>query len=85
MTNHLTEATKQPFERTFTKEWDGGSGEFGVTNSVLHGPHGALGVEITWELLPDGGRRLSTVIFRGSGPNVSIHGSLPHWPPYSGK
>ncbi|MEU9925210.1 putative T7SS-secreted protein [Streptomyces griseoluteus] len=82
VTDHLANAAEQPFERTFTKQWDGGSGEFGVTNSVLHGPHGALGIESTWELLPDGGRRLSTVIFRGSGPNVSIHGNLPHWPPY---
>ncbi|MBQ1089755.1 putative T7SS-secreted protein [Streptomyces sp. B93] len=85
VTDHLTQAARQPFERTFTKEWPGGSGEFGVTESVLYGPHGALGVESTWQILPDGGHRLSTVIFRGSGPNVSIHGSLDHWPPYSGK
>ncbi|MCG8971126.1 putative T7SS-secreted protein [Streptomyces sp. CL12-4] len=85
VSDHLTQAAQQPFGRTFTKEWPGGSGEFGVTESVLHGPHGALGVESTWEILPDGGSRLSTVIFRGSGPNVSIHGSLEHWPPYSGK
>ncbi|EPD55013.1 RHS repeat-associated core domain-containing protein, partial [Streptomyces sp. HGB0020] len=80
---HLTGASKQPFERTFTKEWNGGSGEFGVTNSVVHGPHGALGVESTWELLPDGTRRLSTVIFRGSGPGVSIVKYSDKWPPYN--
>lgn len=80
--DHLTEAARQPLDRSFTKTWDGGSGEFGVTNSVLHGPHGALGLESTWQLLPDGGRKLATVIFRGNGPNVSIYGSLPHWPPY---
>lgn len=85
VTDHLTQSAQQPFGRTFNKEWPGGSGEFGVTESVLHGPHGALGVESTWQILPDGGHRLSTVIFRGSGPNVSIHGSLDHWPPYSGK
>ncbi|MFJ4696119.1 putative T7SS-secreted protein [Streptomyces sp. NPDC088766] len=85
VTDHLSQASQQPFGRTFTKEWPGGSGEFGVTESVLHGPHGALGVESTWQILPDGGHRLSTVIFRGSGPNVSIHGSLDHWPPYTGK
>ncbi|WP_086771017.1 putative T7SS-secreted protein [Streptomyces bobili] len=85
VTDHLSNAAQQPFGRTFSKEWPGGSGEFGVTESVLHGPHGALGVESTWEILPDGGHRLSTVIFRGSGPNVSIHGSLDHWPPYTGK
>ncbi|MFH9817538.1 putative T7SS-secreted protein [Streptomyces sp. NPDC017230] len=85
LTDHLASAAQQPFGRTFTKEWPGGSGEFGVTESVLHGPHGALGVESTWQILPEGGHRLSTVIFRGSGPNVSIHGSLDHWPPYSGK
>ncbi|MEU1451622.1 putative T7SS-secreted protein [Streptomyces avermitilis] len=83
VSDHLVQASRQPFERTFMKEWDGGSGEFGVTDSVIQGPHGSLGVQSTWELLPDGGRRLSTVIFRGSGPNVSIHGSLDHWPPYN--
>ncbi|MFG3546107.1 putative T7SS-secreted protein [Streptomyces sp. NPDC047725] len=83
--DHLVQAAQQPFGRTFTKEWPGGSGDFGVTESVLYGPRGALGVESTWEILPDGGHRLSTVIFRGSGPNVSIHGSLDHWPPYQGK
>ncbi|MET9812956.1 putative T7SS-secreted protein [Streptomyces sp. NPDC006355] len=85
VTDHLAHSAQQPFGRTFNKEWPGGSGEFGVTESVLYGPHGALGVESTWQILPDGGHRLSTVIFRGSGPNVSIHGSLDHWPPYSGK
>ncbi|MDL5204296.1 putative T7SS-secreted protein [Streptomyces sp. ALI-76-A] len=85
VTDHLPHAAQQPFGRTFSKEWPGGSGEFGVTESVLYGPHGALGVESTWQILPDGGHRLSTVIFRGNGPNVSIHGSLDHWPPYSGK
>nr|MYU48500.1 type IV secretion protein Rhs [Streptomyces sp. SID7803] len=85
VTGHLSDAAQQPFGRTFSKEWPGGSGEFGVTESVLYGPHGALGVESTWELLPDGGQRLSTVIFRGSGPNVSIHGELSHWPKYVGK
>ncbi|MEV5430217.1 RHS repeat-associated core domain-containing protein [Streptomyces sp. NPDC052701] len=85
VSDHLVQAAQQPFGRTFTKEWPGGSGNFGVTESVLYGPRGALGVESTWEVLPDGGRRLSTVIFRGSGPNVSIHGSLDHWPPYAGK
>lgn len=83
VTEHLKDSLHQPFERTFTKEWDGGGGEFGVTDSVLHGPHGALGVQSTWEILPDGGRRLSTVIFRGSGPNVTIRGTLPHWPAYT--
>ncbi|MEU2226354.1 putative T7SS-secreted protein [Streptomyces sp. NPDC018347] len=82
VTNHLKGAAHQPFERTFTKTWDGGSGDFGVTNSVLYGPHGALQVESTWQILSDGSHRLSTVIFRGSGPNVSIHGSKPEWPPY---
>lgn len=62
---------------------NGGSGEFGVTNSVVHGPRGALGVESTWQLLPDGTRRLSTVIFRGSGPGVSIVKSSDKWPPYN--
>ncbi len=85
VTDHLAHTAEQPFGRTFSKEWDGGSGDFGVTESVLYGPHGALGVESTWQILPDGAHRLSTVIFRGSGPNVSIHGSLKHWPPYSGK
>ncbi|MFJ3041547.1 RHS repeat-associated core domain-containing protein [Streptomyces tendae] len=83
VTEHLAGATKQSFERTFRKEWDGGSGEFGVTNSVLHGPHGALGVESTWQVLPDGTRRLSTVIFRGSGPGVSIVKTSDKWPPYN--
>ncbi|MEV7195094.1 DUF6531 domain-containing protein [Streptomyces sp. NPDC093510] len=83
VTEHLTGASKQPFERTFTKEWNGGSGEFGVTNSVVHGPRGALGVESTWELRSDGTRRLSTVIFRGSGPGVSIVKSSDKWPPYN--
>ena len=82
LADHLTQASRQPFESTFHKEWDGGGGDFGVTNSVVYGPHGALGVQSTWELLPDGGRRLSTAIFRGTGPNVSIHGKLDHWPPY---
>ncbi|WAL96451.1 RHS repeat-associated core domain-containing protein [Streptomyces sp. Je 1-369] len=83
VTEHLTGASKQPFERTFSKEWDGGSGEFGVTNSIVHGPRGALGVESTWQLLPDGTRRLSTVIFRGSGPGVSIVKNSDKWPPYN--
>ncbi|GAA1011252.1 putative T7SS-secreted protein [Streptomyces thermogriseus] len=85
VSDHLTQAAQQPFRRTYTKEWPGGSGNFGVTDSVLYGPHGALGVESAWEILPDGGRRLSTVIFRGSGPNVSIQGSMDHWPPYISK
>ncbi|WP_393060039.1 putative T7SS-secreted protein [Streptomyces sp. LN549] len=85
VTDHLAHTAQQPFGRTFSKEWPGGSGDFGVTESVLYGPHGALGVESTWQILPGGEHRLSTVIFRGSGPNVSIHGSLDHWPPYSEK
>ncbi|WP_280913353.1 RHS repeat-associated core domain-containing protein [Streptomyces sp. SAI-208] len=82
VTEHLVSASQQPFERTFSKEWDGGSGEFGVTSSVIHGPRGALGVESTWQVMSDGTRRLSTVIFRGSGPGVSIVKHADHWPPY---
>uniref|UniRef100_UPI00137EDBC3 RHS repeat-associated core domain-containing protein n=1 Tax=unclassified Streptomyces TaxID=2593676 RepID=UPI00137EDBC3 len=73
VTDHPTHSAQQRFGRTFTNEWPGGSGDFGVTESLLYGPHGALGVKSTWQILPDGGRRLSTVIFRGSGPGVSIH------------
>ncbi|MEU2721573.1 DUF6531 domain-containing protein [Streptomyces smyrnaeus] len=83
VTDHLERASAQPFERTFTKHWDGGSARMGTTNSVLHGPYGSLGVESTWRLNPDGTPTLATVIFRGKGPNVSLQGSLPHWPPYA--
>jgi RHS repeat-associated protein len=65
VTENLASASRQPFDSTFTKKWDGGGGEFGTTRSVLYGPIGALGVESTWEILADGGRRLTTVIFRG--------------------
>ncbi|MFB9396039.1 RHS repeat-associated core domain-containing protein, partial [Streptomyces echinatus] len=82
VTRQLKDASHQSFERTFTKEWSGGSGEFGVTRSVLYGPHGALEVESTWQILSGDKRRLATIILRGSGPNVSIHGSKEHWPPY---
>ncbi|MEU1481624.1 putative T7SS-secreted protein [Streptomyces sp. NPDC005760] len=82
VTEHLVNASQQPFERTFSKEWDGGSGDFGVTSSVIHGPRGALEVESTWQVMSDGTRRLSTVIFRGSGPGVSIVKHADHWPPY---
>ncbi|MET7432363.1 DUF6531 domain-containing protein, partial [Streptomyces flaveolus] len=82
VTEHLKDASRQPFERSFTNTWKGGSGDFGVTRSVLYGPRGALEVESTWQVLPDGNHRLSTVIFRGSGPGVSITGSKEYWPPY---
>ncbi|GFM99381.1 putative T7SS-secreted protein [Streptomyces fulvorobeus] len=60
VTNHLKEATGNGFSEHFTNEW----GDFGKTRSVLYGPHGMLGVESTWQIMPDGGYRLSTVIFR---------------------
>ncbi|MBB5117434.1 DUF6531 domain-containing protein [Streptomyces eurocidicus] len=65
VTQHLKEAANQKFDSTFKKEWDGGGGEFGVTRSVVHGPIGALSVESTWQIMPDGTRRFSTAIFRG--------------------
>ncbi|MEV5309963.1 putative T7SS-secreted protein [Streptomyces sp. NPDC052610] len=83
VTDHLADASTQPFERTFTNQWNGGSGDFGVTRSVLYGPGGALEVESTWQLTSDGGPRLSTVIFRGSGSGPSIVKSADHWPPYN--
>ncbi|MGW2646763.1 DUF6531 domain-containing protein [Streptomyces sp. NPDC001393] len=81
VTDHLTEASKQPFERTFTNQW----GEFGETKSVIYGPHGALNAESTWQVLPDGTRRFSTVILKGSGPNVSIVKTSDKWPSYEGR
>ncbi|MCM2411183.1 DUF6531 domain-containing protein [Streptomyces sp. RKAG290] len=60
LTEHLKEATGNGFSEHFTNEW----GNFGKTKSVLYGPHGMLGVESTWQVMPDGGYRLSTVIFR---------------------
>ncbi|MEV7238768.1 putative T7SS-secreted protein [Streptomyces sp. NPDC051020] len=60
VTEHLKEATGNGFSEHFTNEW----GNFGKTKSVLYGPHGMLGVESTWQIMPDGGYRLSTVIFR---------------------
>ena len=65
MIDHLQNAGRQGFDTTCTKQWNGGGGDFGITNSVLHGPHGALGLESTWQIMEDGSRRLSTVIFRG--------------------
>ncbi|MFF1463787.1 putative T7SS-secreted protein [Streptomyces sp. NPDC058330] len=60
VTEHLKEATGNGFSEHFTNEW----GNFGKTKSVLYGPHGMLGVDSTWQIMPDGGYRLSTVIFR---------------------
>ncbi|MFD9211097.1 putative T7SS-secreted protein [Streptomyces sioyaensis] len=70
VTQHLQDASRNGFSETFTNEW----GNFGKTNSVIHGPHGIRGVESTWQIMNDGGLRLSTVIFRGGGGRVSIHG-----------
>ncbi|MYR99833.1 hypothetical protein GTW44_03315 [Streptomyces sp. SID8360] len=60
VTEHLKEATGNGFSEHFTNEW----GNFGKTKSVLYGPHGMLGVDSTRQIMPDGGYRLSTVIFR---------------------
>ncbi|WP_346342917.1 RHS repeat-associated core domain-containing protein [Streptomyces sp. SID5614] len=59
--NHLRDATKNGFSEKFTNKW----GEFGVTESVLYGRHGAVGATSTWQILPDGTYRFSTVIFKG--------------------
>lgn len=60
VTEKLKEATSNGFSEHFSNEW----GNFGKAKSVLYGPHGMLGVESTWQIMPDGGYRLSTVIFR---------------------
>lgn len=60
VTEHLKSATGNGFSERFTNEW----GDFGKVKSVLFGRYGALGVESTWQMMSDGGLRLSTVIFR---------------------
>ncbi|MFJ9178851.1 putative T7SS-secreted protein [Streptomyces sp. NPDC102360] len=59
--DHLKESVSNGFDRTFTTEY----GEYGVTNSVIYGPHGIRGVESTWQAMPDGSYRFTTAIFRG--------------------
>lgn len=56
------------FDETFSTKY----GNFGVTNTVLYGPQGALGVESTWQIMDDGSYKFTTAIFRGV--NSSFHG-----------
>ncbi|WP_189302316.1 putative T7SS-secreted protein [Streptomyces albospinus] len=68
VTQHLKESVHNGFSETFSNEW----GNFGKVNSVIYGPYGIRGVDSTWQIMEDGGLRLSTVIFRGGGGRVSI-------------
>ncbi|PWI43381.1 putative T7SS-secreted protein [Streptomyces sp. ICBB 8177] len=61
VSEQLQAAVGNGWASTFTNEW----GTYGVTKSVLYGPIGGLSVESTWQIMPERGARLSTVIFRG--------------------
>ena len=50
-------------EHTFSNQY----GSFEVRESLLSGPRGAVKLESTWETMPDGSARLTTVIPYGGG------------------
>ncbi|WP_257790363.1 putative T7SS-secreted protein [Streptomyces katrae] len=58
---HLQDATKNGFEDVYTDQW----GTFGRTHSVITGRWGMREADAMWQLLPDGSKRLTTVIFKG--------------------
>ena len=62
---HFDEVVADP--SNVTRTWTNEFGTFEIRESLLAGPGGAAKLETTWEVLEDGGRRLTTIIPQGRG------------------
>ena len=64
---HLTDTVSRSdnISETFIKKIDGVDRKFEIRDSLLSGPMGVRKAESTFEIMPDGQRRFSTIIIKG--------------------
>lgn len=64
---HLTDTVSRSdnISETFIKKINGVDRKFEIRDSLLSGPMGVRKAESTFEIMPDGQRRFSTIIIKG--------------------